>query len=101
MIPVFQHWGMSYAWAWGVSTVAGILLIAFPLMLGVAMIIYADRKIWAAMALRKGPNVVGPFGLLQSFADGIKVFLQETIIPSAANKALFHPLLKPGDLDAH
>ena len=89
MIPVFQQWGMSYAWAWGVSTVAGILLIAFPLMLGVAMIIYADRKIWAAMALRKGPNVVGPFGLLQSFADGLKVFLQETIIPSAANKALF------------
>jgi len=57
------------------------------------MIIYADRKIWAAMALRRGPNVVGPFGLLQSFADGLKVFLQETIIPSAANKGLF--LLAP------
>ena len=53
------------------------------------MIIYADRKIWAAMALRRGPNVVGPFGLLQSFADGLKVFLQETIIPSASNKGLF------------
>ena len=53
------------------------------------MIIYADRKIWAAMALRRGPNVVGPFGLLQSFADGLKVFLQETIIPSAANRTLF------------
>jgi NADH-quinone oxidoreductase subunit H len=53
------------------------------------MIIYADRKIWAAMALRRGPNVVGPFGLLQSFADGLKVFLQETIIPSAANRGLF------------
>ncbi len=58
-------------------------------MLAVAMIIYADRKIWAAMALRKGPNVVGPFGLLQSFADGLKVFLQETIIPSASNRVLF------------
>jgi NADH-quinone oxidoreductase subunit H len=58
-------------------------------MLAVAMIIYTDRKIWAAMALRRGPNVVGPFGLLQSFADGLKVFLQETIIPSAANKGLF------------
>ncbi|WP_295632021.1 NADH-quinone oxidoreductase subunit NuoH [Novosphingobium sp.] len=80
---------MGYAPAWALATIAGILLIAFPLMLGVAMIIYADRKIWAAMALRKGPNVVGPFGLLQSFADGLKVFLQETIIPSAANKALF------------
>jgi NADH-quinone oxidoreductase subunit H len=58
-------------------------------MLAVAMIIYADRKIWAAMALRRGPNVVGPFGLLQSFADGLKVFLQETIIPSASNRGLF------------
>jgi NADH-quinone oxidoreductase subunit H len=57
------------------------------------MIIYVDRKIWASMALRRGPNVVGPFGLLQSFADGLKVFLQETIIPIAANKTLF--LLAP------
>jgi NADH-quinone oxidoreductase subunit H len=81
--------GMSYPAAWLLATICGILLIALPLMLGVAMIIYADRKIWAAMALRRGPNVVGPFGLLQSFADGLKVFLQETIIPSAANKALF------------
>jgi NADH-quinone oxidoreductase subunit H len=89
MTAVFQSWGMAYGFAWTLATVAGILLIAFPLMLGVAMIIYADRKIWAAMALRKGPNVVGPFGLLQSFADGLKVFLQETIIPSAANKGLF------------
>ncbi|WP_375380937.1 NADH-quinone oxidoreductase subunit NuoH [uncultured Sphingomonas sp.] len=66
-----------------------ILVIALPLMLAVAMIIYADRKIWAAMALRRGPNVVGPFGLMQSFADGLKVFLQETIIPTAANRGLF------------
>lgn len=89
MTEFFQSLGMAYEWAWGLSTVAGILLIALPLMLGVAMIIYADRKIWAAMALRRGPNVVGPFGLLQSFADGLKVFLQETIVPSAANKGLF------------
>jgi NADH-quinone oxidoreductase subunit H len=80
---------MSYGWAWFTATIVGILVIALPLMLAVAMIIYADRKIWAAMALRRGPNVVGPFGLLQSFADGLKVFLQETIIPSAANRALF------------
>jgi NADH-quinone oxidoreductase subunit H len=83
------HLGMPYGWAWFLSTIIGILVIALPLMLAVAMIIYADRKIWAAMALRRGPNVVGPFGLLQSFADGLKVFLQETIIPSAANKGLF------------
>ena len=89
MTDFFVSLGMQYGWAWFLATIAGVLLIALPLMLGVAMIIYADRKIWAAMALRKGPNVVGPFGLLQSFADGLKVFLQETIVPSAANKGLF------------
>jgi len=89
MTEFFQDLGMTYEWAWFVATIAGILLIALPLMLAVAMIIYVDRKIWAAMALRKGPNVVGPFGLLQSFADGLKVFLQETIIPTAANKGIF------------
>lgn len=94
MTAFFQNTlGMSFEWAWFVATIAGILLIALPLMLAVAMIIYADRKIWAAMALRRGPNVVGPLGLLQSFADGLKVFLQETIIPSSANKGLF--LLAP------
>jgi NADH-quinone oxidoreductase subunit H len=85
----FQSWGASYEWSWFLATIAGILLIALPLMLAVAMIIYADRKIWAAIALRRGPNVVGPFGLLQSFADGLKVFLKETIIPTSANKGLF------------
>lgn len=94
MTAFFQNTvGLPYGWAWFVATIAGILLIALPLMLAVAMIIYADRKIWAAMALRRGPNVVGPLGLLQSFADGLKVFLQETIIPSSANKGLF--LLAP------
>ena len=81
--------GMAYGWAWFLATFAGILLIALPLMLSVAMIIYVDRKVWAAITLRRGPNVVGPFGLLQSFADGLKVFLQETIVPSAANRGLF------------
>ena len=85
--------GLPYGWAWFVSTIIGILVIALPLMLAVAMIIYADRKIWAAMALRRGPNVVGPLGLLQSFADGLKVFLQETIVPATANRGLF--LLAP------
>ena len=89
MTAFFQSLGLPFEWAWALSTICGILLIALPLMLSVAMVIYADRKIWAAMALRRGPNVVGPFGLLQSFADGLKVFLQETIIPSAANKGLF------------
>jgi NADH-quinone oxidoreductase subunit H len=84
----FEHW-FTYEWAWFFATMVGILAIAFPLMLAVAMIIYADRKIWAAIALRRGPNVVGPFGLLQSFADGLKVFLKETIVPSASNRGLF------------
>ena len=89
MTEFFQSLGMNYEWAWFVATISGILLIALPLMLSVAMIIYVDRKVWAAINLRRGPNVVGPFGLLQSFADGLKVFLQETIIPSAANKGIF------------
>ena len=89
MTAFFQTLGMPYDWAWAVATICGILLIALPLMLSVAMVIYVDRKIWASMALRRGPNVVGPFGLLQSFADGLKVFLQETILPSASNKGLF------------
>jgi NADH-quinone oxidoreductase subunit H len=84
---------LGYGAGWFLATLVLILMIAFPLMLAVAMIIYADRKIWAAMALRRGPNVVGPFGLLQSFADGLKVFLKETIVPSAANRGLF--LLAP------
>ncbi|RST30953.1 NADH-quinone oxidoreductase subunit NuoH [Sphingomonas ginkgonis] len=93
MTAFFTSHGMIYGWAWFLATIIGILVIALPLMLAVAMIIYAERKIWAAIALRRGPNVVGPFGLLQSFADGLKVFLKETIIPTAANKGLF--LLAP------
>ena len=93
MTEWFQSTFLGYGFGWFVATTILILLIALPLMLAVAMIIYADRKIWAAMALRRGPNVVGPLGLLQSFADGLKVFLQETIIPSAANRGLF--LLAP------
>jgi NADH-quinone oxidoreductase subunit H len=89
MTALFTSWGLEYGWAWFIATIIGILVIALPLMLAVAMIIYVDRKIWAAMALRRGPNVVGPLGLLQSFADGLKVFLQETIIPAAANRGLF------------
>lgn len=66
-----------------------ILAIVLPLLLAVAMSVYFDRKIWAAMQMRRGPNVVGPWGLLQSFADGLKLFLKETIIPASANKGVF------------
>ena len=89
MTEFFQNLGLNYEWSWFIATIIGILLIALPLMLAVAYVILIDRKVWAAVALRKGPNVVGPFGLLQSFADGLKVFLQETIIPAAANKGIF------------
>ncbi len=88
----FTQWFQSWAgegFGWFLSHTALILFIALPLMLAVAMIIYFERKLWAAFALRRGPNVVGPLGVLQSFADGLKVFLQETIVPTAANKGLF------------
>src|SRR6266568_8386088 len=85
----FTYFHIPFEISWFVATIVDILLIALPLMLAVAMIIYAERKIWAAIALRRGPNVVGPWGLLQSFADGLKVFLKETIIPTNANKGLF------------
>ncbi|HEY0314175.1 MAG TPA: NADH-quinone oxidoreductase subunit NuoH [Allosphingosinicella sp.] len=89
MTAYLQGSWLGYGAGWILATLILVLMIALPLMLAVAMIIYADRKIWAAMALRRGPNVVGPFGLLQSFADGLKVYLKETIIPSSANRGLF------------
>lgn len=66
-----------------------ILLITIPLILSVAYLTYAERKVIAAMQLRKGPNVVGPFGLLQPIADAVKLMFKEIIIPSRANKILF------------
>ena len=60
-----------------------------PLLVAVAYMTYVDRKVWASIQLRRGPNVVGPFGLLQPFADGVKLLLKETIVPSSANAVLF------------
>jgi NADH-quinone oxidoreductase subunit H len=88
MIAFFQSWlGIIPGYLAGVLLL--ILAIVLPLLLGVAFAVYFDRKIWAAMQMRRGPNVVGPFGLLQSFADGLKLFLKETIIPAGANKGIF------------
>ncbi len=69
--------------------VAEVLAIVVPLLICVAFLTLAERKVIAAMQLRKGPNIVGPFGLLQPFADGIKLLLKETIIPSGANRGVF------------
>ena len=67
MTTFFQSLGMTYEWAWFVATVSGVLLIALPLMLAVAMVIYVDRKVLGAVMLRRGPNVVGPLGLAAKF----------------------------------
>jgi NADH-quinone oxidoreductase subunit H len=89
LIPFFQTHGVPYGWAWTLSY--GIFTLIFELILAVsvAFFILADRKIWAAVHLRRGPNVVGPFGLFQTFADAFKFFFKEVIIPSGANKVLF------------
>jgi NADH-quinone oxidoreductase subunit H len=72
-----------------ILTVIEALALLVPVLIAVAYLTYAERKVMAAMQLRKGPNVVGPFGLLQPFADAIKMLTKETIIPSGANRVLF------------
>ena len=78
----------EYLWPGGIIILL-ILAITVPLLISVAMLTYAERKIMASMQLRMGPNVVGPFGLLQPFADGMKLFFKETILPTSANKVVF------------
>ncbi len=74
-------------------TLAETVAIMVPLMVSVAFMTYAERKILAGMQMRKGPNVVGPFGLWQPFADAIKMVMKETVVPTGANRVLF--LLAP------
>jgi NADH-quinone oxidoreductase subunit H len=73
--------------------IAQSLLLLVVLLVAIAYVLYADRKIWAAVQMRRGPNVVGPWGLLQSFADLLKFVLKEPVIPAGANKGVF--LLAP------
>src|SRR5256886_15019662 len=82
----------SYIWPLVVIVAESVLLLGI-LLRAIAYVLYADRKIWAAVQIRRGPNVVGPWGLLQSFADLLKFVLKEPTIPAAANKGVF--LLAP------
>ncbi len=82
----------SYVWP-ALIMVGQSLLLLVVLLVSIAFLLLADRKVWAAVQLRRGPNVVGPFGLFQSFADLLKFILKEPVIPAGANKAVF--LLAP------
>src|SRR5205809_3006296 len=82
----------GYLWPLIVMVAQSVLLLVV-LLIAIAYILLADRKIWAAVQIRRGPNVVGPWGLLQSFADLFKFMFKEPIIPSGANKGVF--LLAP------
>ncbi len=88
MAEFWSSYGLPIALIIGQS-----LLLLVILLIIVAFLLYADRKVWAAVQMRRGPNVVGPFGLLQSFADLLKFVFKEPIIPAGANKGIF--LLAP------
>ncbi len=82
----------DWAWAILIAAIKSVVLLV-ALLVFTAYILYADRKIWAAVQLRRGPNVVGPWGLLQSFADLFKFVFKEPLVPAGANKGVF--LLAP------
>lgn len=96
---VVWAWGLipPAFWAgpvgWTLITAGGILLVTVGILISLAFLLLADRKIWAGVQMRKGPNVVGPFGLLQSFADFFKFVLKEIVVPAGADKVVF--LLAP------
>ena len=71
------------------SEIYKILFLLVPVLVSVAMIVWLDRRVWAFVQKRKGPNVVGPFGLLQSLADALKYLFKEIIIPASSNKVIF------------
>ncbi len=90
MSGLIENNGMLFGW---LMVLGQMLLFTIVLLLSLAFLLLMDRKVWAAVMMRKGPNVVGPFGLLQSFADFGKFLLKEIIIPAGANKTVF--LLAP------
>ena len=86
---LFAGLGMNHSFAWFLSQFLSILIFDVVLLVMIAYLLLADRKIWAAVQMRRGPNVVGPFGLLQTFADLTKFLLKEVIIPAGSNKVVF------------
>ena len=92
-VDMFQSLGLPYGVAWTLGQVIVILALTVSLLVMLAFLLLFDRKVWAAVQMRRGPNVVGAFGLLQSFADFLKFVLKEVIIPAGANKGVF--LLAP------
>ena len=84
MVDAWRSYGLPTA-----LLIGEVLAIIVPLLLAVAYLTYAERKVLAAAQLRKGPNVVGPFGLLQPIADGLKLLMKETVIPTGANRGVF------------
>ena len=86
-----EFWS-DYIWPLVIMVAESVLLLVI-LLIAIAYVLYADRKIWAAVQIRRGPNVVGPWGLLKSFADLLKFVLKEPVIPAGANKGVF--LLAP------
>ena len=84
MVEFWNNFGWPFLWM-----VIKILAIIIPVMISVAYLTLFERKVIGAMHLRKGPNIVGPFGLLQPIADGLKLFFKETVIPTGANKGVF------------
>ena len=89
MADFFTNTGLGI----GLLITGQVLLILLPLLLCLAFLMYADRKVWAAVQMRRGPNVVGVFGLLQSFADLLKYVFKEVVIPAGADRSVF--LLAP------
>src|SRR4051812_37061168 len=79
-------WG--YGWPTALIAIE-VLIVVVPLLLAIAYYTYAERKVLAFSQLRKGPNVVGPFGLWRPIADGLKMLVKETIIPGGANRLVF------------
>src|SRR5438105_14036439 len=91
-LMTFAELWTDYLWPLLIIVIQSVAMLVI-LLISIAYILYADRKIWAAVQIRRGPNVVGPWGLFQSFADLLKFVLKEPVIPAGANKGVF--LLAP------